>query len=204
VMQQLIRFGEVRRGRLGITMQDLTPDIARSLGVPPGQGAVIAEVQPDSPAARAGLREGDVVVSVNGRTVGSASGLRARLGVLPVGETVELGLRRGTEVLTIRARIGEIEARHAREGRRIAELPGAALAAVARETARGRSQGVLVTAVEAGSAASEHGLRPGDLIVGVNRRRVDSVDALARRLRTNGRVALNVVRGDFLLTIVID
>ena len=204
VMLQLIRFGEVRRGRLGISMQDLTPELARSLGVPPGQGAVITDVQPDSPAVRAGLRDGDIVVSVNGRPVTSASGLRARLGVLPVGETVELGLRRGAEPLVIRARIGEIEARHAREGRRIAELPGASLVAIERETARGRSRGVLVTAVEAGSAAFEQGLRPGDFIIGVNRRRLDSVEALVQRLRANNRIVLNVVRGDFLLTIVLD
>ncbi|MDX1374580.1 MAG: DegQ family serine endoprotease [Burkholderiales bacterium] len=202
VMRQLIRFGEVRRGRLGISMQDLAPDLARSLGIAPGEGAVIAEVQPDSPAARAGLRAGDVVTAVNGRPVRTASGLRARLGVLPVGETVELVVRRDGATRIVRARIGEIEARHARQGRRLAELEGATLAAV-RNGAQGDRSGVLVVAVEAGTPAFEAGLRPGDLIVGVNRRRVESVDALAQRLRGGGQAALNVLRGDFLLTIVI-
>ncbi len=204
VMQQLIRFGEVRRGRLGISMQDLTPDLARSLGIAGGQGAVIANVLPDSPAERAGLRAGDVVTAVNGRTVRSASGLRARLGVLPVGDTVELTVRQGDKTRTIRTRIVEIEARHAQEGRRIAELEGATLAAVERQTDAGRSRAVLVVAVEAGTAAFQHGLRPGDLIVGVNRRRVGSVEAFAQSLRGNARIALNVARGDSLLTIVLN
>ncbi|HSH06636.1 MAG TPA: DegQ family serine endoprotease [Burkholderiales bacterium] len=202
VMRQLIRFGEVRRGRLGISMQDLTPERAHALGLSANQGAVIAEVQPGSPAARAGLGAGDVVTAVNGRPVTTASGLRARLGVLPVGETVELSVRREDGSRTIRARIGEIESRHAREGRRIPELEGATLAA-ARRGGPGNNGGVLVVSVAAGTPAFEHGLRPGDLIVGVNRRRVDSVEALAQRLRGRGPIALNVLRGDFLLTIVI-
>jgi Do/DeqQ family serine protease len=203
VMRQLIRFGEVRRGRLGISMRDLAPERAGALGLAAGQGAEIAEVQPDSPAARAGLRARDVVTAVNGRPVQTASGLRARLGVLPVGETVELGVRRDGETLTIRARIGEIESRHAQQGRRIPELEGATLAAVQGNGRGDNQRGVLVVAVEAGTPAFQHGLRPGDLIVGVNRRRIDSVEALAQRLRSRGLVALNVLRGDFLLTIVI-
>jgi serine protease Do/serine protease DegQ len=203
VMRQLIRFGEVRRGRLGISMQDLAPERAQALGIADGQGAVIAEVQPDSPAARAGLRAGDVVTAVNGRPVQTASSLRARLGVLPVGETAELAVRRDEGARTIRARIGEIESRHAQKGRSIPELEGATLAAVQRDARRGSESGVLVVSVAAGTPAFEHGLRPGDLIVGVNQRRVESVEALARRLRARGRIQLNVLRGDFLLTIVL-
>jgi len=203
VMRQLIRFGEVRRGRLGISMQDLAPDRARALGIFNGWGAVIAEVQPESPAARAGLRAGDVVTEVNGRPVQTASSLRARLGVLPVGEAVVLSVRRDDGAHTIRARIGEIEARHAQQGRRIPELEGATLAAVRGDESRGTESGVLVVSVKAGTPAFQHGLRPGDLILGVNRRRVGSVEALAARLRAPGRTTLNVLRGDFLLTIVL-
>jgi len=203
VMRQLIRFGEVRRGRLGISMQDLAPDRARALGISSGWGAVLAEVQPDSPAARAGLRAGDVVTEVNGRPVQTASSLRARLGVLPVGETVELRVRRDDGEHSIRARIGEIESRHAQKGRRIPELEGANLAAVRGDASQGTESGVLVVSVQAGTPAFEHGLRPGDLILGVNRRRVGSVEALAERLHARGRITLNVLRGDFLLTIVL-
>lgn len=203
IMRQLIRFGEVHRGRLGISMQDLAPERARALDIANGWGAVIAEVQPASPAARAGLRAGDVVTQVNGRPVQTASMLRARLGVLPVGETVALTVLRDDGTHHLRARIGEIEPRHALKGHKIPELEGATLAAIRGDAQQGTESGVLVESVEAGTPAFEHGLRPGDLIVGVNRRRVNSVEALAQRLRARGRITLNVLRGDFLLTILI-
>jgi serine protease Do/serine protease DegQ len=193
VMQQLARFGEVRRGRLGIQMQD----------VPGREGAQIAQVQADSPAERAGLRPGDLVTALNGRPVRAAAELRARLGVIPAGETVELRIERGGETRTVRARIGELDARRAAGGERIAQLAGATLANAERQTARGKERVVLVTAVETESAAFAAGLRPGDVVLGVNRRRVATVAELAQALSPEGRLALNVLRGDFQLTILL-
>ena len=191
VMEQLIRFGEVRRGRLGISMEDVVG----------ADGAKIAEVQPDSPAAAAGLKPGDVVLALNGHPVRGAAELRARLGIVPVGETVELKVQRGKEVHVLKARIAEIEKGQIAGARTVPELPGAALADAERRTAGGSARAVLVTSVEAGSAAFEHGLRGGDLIIGVNQRRVMSVQQLDAALRTKGRIALNVLRGDTLLAI---
>src|SRR5207244_1526567 len=91
VMDQLIRFGEVKRGRLGIAMQPV---------VGGGDGALIAEVEPNSPAAAAGLRKGDVVIALNGHPVRAPAELRARLGVVPAGESVDLKLQRGRETQT--------------------------------------------------------------------------------------------------------
>jgi len=193
VMQQLVRYGEVRRGRLGISMQDL----------PGREGAEIVQVQPGSPAAAAGLRERDVVLAVNGRPIRGAAELRAQLGITPAGETIELRVQRGSETRTLRARIAEIEARHAAGGERIAQLPGAAFAHAERQGARGRERVVLVAAVEAGSPAFRSGLRAGDLIVAVNRRRVGTLAELAEALEGAERAALAVLRGDFLLTILI-
>ena len=191
VMQQIARFGEVRRGRLGIQMQDL----------PGRDGAQIAQVQAGSPAEQAGLRSEDIVVAVNGRTIRGASELRAQLGVIAVGETVEMRVQRGAETRTVRARIGELEARQAAGGEAIAALPGARLIDAERTGARGTERAVLVAAVEAGSVAFQAGLRPGDVVVGVNRRRVATVAELQKALAGNERVALQVVRGDFLLAI---
>jgi serine protease Do/serine protease DegQ len=193
VIAQLARFGEVRRGRLGVQLQD----------VPGREGAQIAQVQPGSPAAAAGLREGDVVTALNGRPVRGASELRAQLGVIPAGENVELRLQRGAEARSVRVRIGEIERRHTVAGETIPQLAGAAFANAERQGARGRERVVLVAAVEAGSPAFEIGIRPGDLIVAVNRRRVGTVAELARALGDAERAALTLVRGDFVLTIVI-
>jgi len=193
VMEQLIRFGEVRRGRLGISMEDVAG----------GEGAKIAEVQASSPAAAAGLKQGDIVTALNGHPVRGAADLRARLGIVPVGETVDLRVQRGNETRLVKARIGEIEKGQVAGARMLPELPGAALADAERRGLGGRSRAVLVTSVEPGSAAFGHGLRGGDLIIGVNQRRVMSVAELAKALRAEGRVALNVLRGDTLLVIQI-
>jgi serine protease Do/serine protease DegQ len=188
VMDQLIGSGEVRRGRLGISMQDPTG----------GEGAVVAEVQADSPAAQAGLRKGDVITALNGRPVRSAAELRARLGVMPVGETVELRVLRGGESRTLKPRIGEIAA-GAPGGQAVQELAGASFQEVERRGPRGRERVVLVAAVKAGTPAFKQGLRAGDLILGVNGRRVASVAQLGKALRASGSIALNVLRGDSLL-----
>ncbi len=189
VMGQLIRFGEVKRGRLGIVMED----------VPGVEGARIAEVAAGSPGAQAGLRVGDVVSALNGRPVRGAAELRARLGVVAAGETVDLHVQRGKETRALKARIGELAPGQVAGGQSIGELPGASFASAT----RGRSKAVLVTGVEAGSPAFQHGLRPGDVVIGVNQRRVTSVQELARQLRQAGRVALNVVRGESQLAIPI-
>jgi serine protease Do/serine protease DegQ len=191
VMQQIVRFGEVRRGRLGIRMQDL-----------PGRGgAAIAQVERESPADRAGLREGDIVTAVNGRPVRGAAELRAQLGVIAAGETVEMRVQRGAETRSIRARIGELEARHAGGGETLAQLGGALLRNVEGAGQSGKERAILVAAVEAGTPAFKAGLRPGDLIIAVNRRRVATLAELSKALAGTGTAALNVVRGDFLLTI---
>lgn len=193
VIDQLARFGEVKRGRLGLSMQDVSG----------GEGAAISEVQPGSPAAQAGLRKGDVVTALNGRAVRSAAELRARLGVLPVGSALDLSLRRGIEVRTVKARIGEVDSGRSATGQVIAELSGATLVEANRAGLPGRDSAVMISSIQARSAAHRHGLRPGDLIVGVNQRRIASVDELAKALRARGRIALNVLRGDTLLAIPI-
>jgi len=190
VMEQLVKFGEVKRGRLGISMTDVVG----------GEGATIAEVQADSPASKAGLRKGDVVTGFNGRPVRGAAELRARLGVVPVGETVDLQVQRGGEKRTLQAQIGAIESAGS-GGEAVQELAGAVLQEVTRSGLPGRNRAVLVTAVKPESPAFRHGLRAGDLIVGVNARRVSSVKELTAALKSRGGVQVNVLRGENILTI---
>ncbi|HEX4927097.1 MAG TPA: Do family serine endopeptidase [Burkholderiales bacterium] len=188
VMDQLIRFGEVRRGWLGITMQD---------AVGGSEGAVIVDVKPNSPAAAAGVRKGDLVTALNGRPVRGAAELRARLAVIPVGDPVELRVEEQGATRIVKARVAAVESA-ARKGQAIAQLPGVQL----EDAQRGRERAVLVVGVQRGSQAYAYGLRAGDVIVGVNQQRVSSIAELGQRLRGR-RLALNVVRGDFLLTIQI-
>jgi Do/DeqQ family serine protease len=98
VIEQLVAHGEVKRGRLGVEVEDLTPDIAEALHVDAPGGAVIKRVEPGSPARRAGLQAGDVVLAIDGRPVQSSSDLRNRVGLTAVGQTIQLTiLRRGSQ-----------------------------------------------------------------------------------------------------------
>jgi serine protease Do/serine protease DegQ len=147
------------------------------------------------------LRKGDIVTALNGHPVRGPAELRARLGVVPVGETVELKVERGKQTETVKARVAAIEKGQTAGTLSLPELNGAALAEVERRGLPGKDRAVLVTGIDEGSPAFTHGIRAGDLIIGVNQRRVTSVQELGKALRARGRLALNVVRGDFLLTI---
>jgi serine protease Do/serine protease DegQ len=109
VMDQLTRYGEVKRGRIGIGIQELTPEIAQGMGLKRSDGAVIAKVEPSSSAERAGLRPGDVVLTVDGIPIKSATQLRNRIGLTRVGETVEMQIERKGEPRTVRAQIDQVE-----------------------------------------------------------------------------------------------
>ncbi len=105
VMDQLISYGEIRRGRIGVAIQDLTPDLAQALGTRHTQGAVIARVEPGSPAERAGLRTNDLVVAVNGAPMRSGTELRNRVGLSRIGDEVELTVERGGTERNVTVRI---------------------------------------------------------------------------------------------------
>jgi S1-C subfamily serine protease len=109
-MDQIIRFGGVRHGRIGVAIQDLTPEIAQDLGTSVRQGAVIARVVPGSPAARAGLRASDVIVAVNGAPVTDGSQLRNHIGMAPIGDSVQLTIDRHGSEHTVSVRIEEATA----------------------------------------------------------------------------------------------
>jgi serine protease Do/serine protease DegQ len=203
VMTQLIRSGEVKRGWLGMSMQDLTPDLAKSLGVQSRSGAVIAQVAIDSPAAAAGLKEGDVVLEVGGRPVRGSADLRNRLGLATVGETLEFRVVRGTEERRVRVKIAEVPAAGTAGGENIPALAGASVANAERTTGTTKVPVILVTKVDPGSAAFRIGLRNGDVIIGANNRRVGNIAELVAALRGSGRMSLNLLRGDFQLTITV-
>jgi serine protease Do len=106
VMQQIVEHGEVRRGRIGISTQDLTPELAAAFHTNHTEGAIIAEVAPRSPADQVGLRKGDLVIAANGLPIRSATQLRNKIGLTPVGERIELILERNGAPQTIPVRVG--------------------------------------------------------------------------------------------------
>ncbi len=205
VMNQIIRHGEVRRGRLGIEMADLTQELAKKLGVNTLDGAVIAVVQAGSPAEKSGLREGDVVTALNGRAIRSATELRARLGLTAIGEEVEMRVSRSGAVRAIRTKIAAPETSGG-DGQAVPQLPGLRVVEIQRGSPlfqRLQGGGLVISAVEQNSAAWVAGFRPGDIIYSVNRRRIHTAAEFQASLRGAERYAVGLLRGDFNLTIIL-
>ena len=178
VMKQLIEHGEVRRGLLGVTVQDLSPELAEAFGITQQKGVVVTQVMEDSSAADAGIQAGDVVVAVDGRPVKRSSDLRNRVGMSPVGEKVELSIVRDGKPRNITAIIRESSQLSA-EGAELSKyLEGAELRSLREGELPYANAGILVENVEQGSAAWRAGLRPGDIIINANRQDVADMEQL--------------------------
>ena len=203
VMTQLIKFGEMKRGWLGFITQDLTPALARSLGIAERPGAVISQVQPNSPATAAGLNEGDVIIGVGNRVVRHSADLRNRFGLAIVGDTLDFRVLSKGQERQVQMRVAEVPpAAPGTGGAETVPLLAGAAVANAERTAGGRKTPVVYVAkVDPGSAAFRIGLRAGDVIIGANNKRVGNVAELVAALRGNERMSLNILRGDFQLTI---
>ena len=196
VMDQLIKFGSVKRGQLGVSMYTVTPDIAHSLGLPSAVGALVSQVVEGSPADRAGIRTGDVITTVNGQPVKTNSELRNSIGLLRVGDKVEIGVVRDGKPLHVTAVIadtstepigGPLTIHKSLEGAVLADAPDAS--------------GALVRSVEPGSAAAQAGLHADDVIVGANRGKVNSMRELRERARGAAVLVLEVRRGNSVLLV---
>ncbi|HET9700621.1 MAG TPA: DegQ family serine endoprotease [Burkholderiales bacterium] len=204
VMDQILRFGEVRRGRLGVGTQDLTPDLADSLAVGRSEGAVIISVEPGSAADKAGIRTRDVVLAVNGKTVRNSADVRNKVGLVPVGEKLELSLLRNGKPVTARLTVESTEEVSGGRGQQLRELPGALFGNMERGMpGYGKLEGVVVLAVQREGKAATWGLRPGDVIYAVNRKKVRSVSELAQAAKAaGGRMSVSLLRGDYRLTLI--
>jgi len=203
VMDHLVEYGEVRRGRLGVTVQDLTPDLAQAFGIDQTRGAVVAQVEPGSAAERAGLKEGDVVLRVNDRRIRNATELRNAIGLLRVGSEVKLDVVRDNRRRTLTAEVAEIQTVRT-EGQQFSQrLEGASFGEITEDSPlHGRVQGVLVVSVQSASPAARAGLREGDVILSVNRQPVKSLEDMRRAMGAEGqRLLLNIRReeGAFFL-----
>ena len=204
LMAQIISHGSVRRGQLGVAVQDLTPELARAFNLSGNQGAVIAQVSPRSAAARAGLKEGDVVLNINGRPVRDGGALRNVIGLLEVGEPVRLEILRDGSPQTIDAKLGEYVANNLAGAAINARLSGATFQDVGPGSPlSGRVQGVLVAGIDSGSPAARTGLRKNDVIVAVNRQGISNTAELKQLAAEGGELLLNLLRGREELVLVL-
>jgi len=199
VMQQLVEYGEVKRGRLGVYIQDLTPDLASAFGIKQKKGAVISQIEDGSPAAKAGIKAGDVIISVNGRAVSNSSDLRTFIGLLRVGQKVDLVVIRGGKQQELVAVITE-QQQVKMAGEKISSRFRGAVFVIAElnDSRQGLVESVQVQSVKRNSAAWEAGLREGDVIISVNRRYVRSFEEFRVAVANSSRrgILINIQRGD--------
>jgi len=196
VMRQLMAYGEVRRGSLGLYSVDLTQDLAKQFDLPAtARGALVAKVYRGSPAEVAGVKPGDLVIAANGQRIDSAEALHNLEGLLPVGQAVRLDVQRDGQKLamsaTLKAQPKEVD------GQQLdARLSGAIFTDLPERYRQQGLRGVIVSKVVAGSRASKNELDGGDLVLAINRRQVaDMNDFRAQLSPAPGSLVLMLQRG---------
>jgi serine protease Do len=180
VVEQLKAHGKVVRGWLGVAMQDVTPELARSFGLKKTQGALVTDVTPDSPADRAGFERGDIIVNFDGTDIDEAHQVPVLIAETKIGKTVAVTILRRGEKRTLRATVTEPPSRGAEaSGPDAAQRWGLSVANITPDVARqlglASTKGVVVTDVDPNSPAGEAGLEPGDVVTQANRQPVRDV-----------------------------
>ncbi|WP_392566383.1 Do family serine endopeptidase [Utexia brackfieldae] len=190
---QLIEFGEVKRGVLGIKGNELTSDIAKAFALDVQKGAFISEVLDNSAASEAGIKAGDVIVSLNGRTIESFAELRANIATMGAGHEVELGIIRNSKPLTLKAKLKNSDDAITDAKSLYPALDGAVLI-----NSQDKDKiGILIQSIAKNSPASKLNLQTGDIITGVNREAVKNIADLRRIIDSKpSAIALNITRGN--------
>jgi len=183
VANALIAHGKVVRGWLGVGIQEVTPDLAKSFGLPAARGALISEVMKSGPAAEAGIKTGDVILKYGGQKVADAAGLRNRVAATTPGKEVKLELWRDKRTMEVSVRIGNLEDLANELAAIVKDRLGAEVAPVTEEEAHNyglpASAGVQIASVDPNGPLGKAGFEKGDLILAVDRRPVTGVDAFA-------------------------
>lgn len=203
VMQQLLTFGEVRRGSLGVEAQDLNADLAQTLGISNHRGALVTRVFDDTPAASAGLKPGDVITAIDAQPVPSRDALHNLEGLLPVDRDAQLSVTREGQALKLAVRLTTASGRFA--GSALDNrLAGASFSELPEKWRQQGAAGVRIATVKEGSRAAELGLREDDLLVAINRR---PLEGLADLRRLSGRLPdqalLSIQRGRRVLPLLL-
>lgn len=207
VVEQILKYGETRRGWIGVRIQSVTPEIAESLGLGVARGALVAGVSPDGPAAAAGIETGDIVLAFDGRTISAMRDLPRVVAEAAIGSTVNIQLFRDGETLTRKievARLADEEEEAAPETpdeapqAKTTVVLGLSLANLNDDLRRRfgvteETEGVLITDVDPLSAAAEKGVRPGEVIVEVAQRPVGSPEDVERIVQSEEKGGRNSV-----------
>ncbi len=198
---QILEFGEVKRGMLGVQGGEVTSELAEALGYESSKGAFVSQVVPDSAADKAGIKAGDIIVSINDKKISTFSELRAKIATLGAGKKVKLGVVRDGDAKSFDVTLGESTQSKTKADSMHPGLKGAELANTSKEDS---IEGVKVTSIAENSPAASYELQEGDIIIGVNRKRVKNVAQLRKILEVNPSVlALNIQRGERTIYLVV-
>ncbi len=208
VKDQLLHYGKASHGRLGVAIQEVNQDLAQSFGLKKPSGALVASVEPDSPAAKAGVKTGDVILGFNGKDVDSSSQLPLLVGSMKPGEKANMRIWRDGGERNLSVTVGAMPAAVVAANDAGAAPSGRLGVAVRSLTPEERQalheQGGVVVE-QASGAAARAGIQPGDVILAVNNEHVSGADQLRRLLEKSGkRVALLVQRADSRIYVPVD
>jgi serine protease Do len=188
---QMVEFGQVKRGELGIMGTELNSELAKAMKVDAQRGAFVSQVMPNSSAAKAGIKAGDVITTLNGKPVSSFAALRAEVGSMPVGSKVSLGLLREGKPVSVTLELQQSSQSQVDSSSIFSGIEGAEM------SNKGQDKGVVVNNVKANSPAARIGLKKGDVIMGANQQPVKNIAELRKILDGKPTVlALNIQRGD--------
>jgi len=205
VMDQLIEHGEIKRGLLGVQIQDLSPDIAEAMDINGIQGALVARVTPGSSAEKAGIKAGDVITAINGKKIDGSSSLRTNIGLKRVGEKVKIDFVRNKKAMNVTTHVGNIRPAQITASTDMPLLKGTKLKELSTsQSFQGITEGLLITAIAINSPAAQVGLRQGDIILAVNKMKVRTLADLnkAEKLSRN-QLLIHLQRGQNFLYLVI-
>lgn len=183
--EQLLQFGEVKRGALGIAAQALTPDLAAAFKLDIAHGVVIGRVQKDSPADKAGLQVGDVITGIDGRRVRDIRGVRNRIGLVRLGQKMSVEIIRAQEKILIDVTVEELPETSALSG-----------AVLSNQQSRNGRRYVQIDSIKPGSVVDRVGLEVGDIILSINRHGVGTIkDIQTITSKSDGVLLLLIQRG---------
>ncbi|MGK0601946.1 serine endoprotease DegP [Yokenella regensburgei] len=188
---QMVKFGQVKRGELGILGTELSSDLAKAMKVDAQRGAFVSQVMPNSSAAKAGIKAGDVITTLDGKPISSFAALRAQVGSMPVGSKVSLGLLRDGKPVTVTLELQQSSQTQVDSSSIFNGIEGAEM------SNKGQDKGVVVSSVKGNTPAAAIGLKKGDIIIGINQQPVKNIADLRKILESKPSVlALNIQRGD--------
>ena len=188
---QMVQYGQVKRGELGILGTELNSELAKAMKVEAQRGAFVSQVMPNSSAAKAGIKAGDVITSLNGKPISSFAALRAEVGSMPIGSKVTLGLLRDGKPVNVSLELQQSSQNQVDSSTIFSGIEGAEM------SNKGADKGVVVNNVKANSPAARIGLKKGDVIMGANQQPVKNIAELRKILDSKPSVlALNIQRGD--------